>query len=225
MPAKTPSNQPPPYSSYKTFGTFLERLGPDLPNRVDRSVLGHMSGANQYQLLAALRYLRLVSQAGVVTERLRDLVKADGASRQDILRRLITEAYPFLFEGFDLKRATMHEIEVRFAAAGASGDTIRRCVSFFLGVARDCGIQLSPFLEQARQRRKNVRKQTTMGVEQVQGVTVEQMLIAKLPEFDASWPPEIKMRWFEIFERLTNGLEEPKQLPAPRRGVQGSSKR
>ena len=35
-----------PYVSYKTFKNFLDGLGETLPSRIDRSLMGTMSGAS-----------------------------------------------------------------------------------------------------------------------------------------------------------------------------------
>src|SRR6266404_9089538 len=100
----------PPYVSFKTFSGFIERMRKGLPNRVDRSVMSSLSGSSQLQLLAALRYLELASPKGIPTERLSGLVESDGAKFRKALREILTSSYPFLFNGFDLQRATVEEL-------------------------------------------------------------------------------------------------------------------
>jgi hypothetical protein len=51
----------PPYVSYRTFRNFLERLQQHIPSRIDRSYWGDfLSGSNGIQLMAALRFLKLM---------------------------------------------------------------------------------------------------------------------------------------------------------------------
>ena len=71
------SSGTPPYTSYRTFKTFIEDLHEHgVPSRIDRSVLTRFSGIVGTQLMHALRFLGLVEDDGRPTERL----KATGES-------------------------------------------------------------------------------------------------------------------------------------------------
>jgi len=51
----------PPYVSYKTFSSFMNKLQEHLPTRIDRSCWGEMfSGSTGTQLMSAMRFLNLV---------------------------------------------------------------------------------------------------------------------------------------------------------------------
>ncbi len=110
-------------------------------------------------VLAALRYFSLIDTDGHPTERLGQLVSAEGEKRKEVLLALVHEGYPLLFShGFDLSSGTAAQLDEKFKDAGAKGDTVRRCVGFFMGLAKDAGVQLSPYLKPPRRRATNGRK-------------------------------------------------------------------
>jgi Family of unknown function (DUF5343) len=204
----------PPYLSFRTFSGFVEGLRKGIPNRVDRSVMSSFSGSNQSQILAALHYLGLISPKGAPTEKLSDLVNSEGVKFRTGLRAVLVGSYPFLFKGFDLRRATIDELTERFAAAGANGDTIRKSVSFFLAAARHAELELSPFTLN----RRRVRKLTANSKPYKPGASAEshapaksstwrELALAKLPDFDAAWPPDVKSKWLDAFDRLVTCME------------------
>ncbi len=215
----------PPYISYKTFSGFMDRLHQKgVPNRIDRSFLAFLSGSNQSQLLAALRYLGLISPNGLGTDRLDALVKSVGAEYVTSLGNVLKRSYPFLFNRFDLRRATLQQVEDKFSDAGASGDTLRKSIAFFLNSARAADIPTSPFITKMRRRRKPPLTPAERDRKPVIGERSSQvhnqdvkdsnigaggwaeLLVAKFPQFDPTWPVEIKAKWFEAFQKLTEKL-------------------
>ena len=143
------SEQIPPYVSYRTFSNFLTDLRTrGIPNRIDRSVMSHKSGTVQSQLLLALHYLGLVKASGHPRERLSRLVEAEDAERKAVLREIIQASYDFAFDRtFGLKTATSNQAQEVFEKTGASGETVRRCIAFFLAAAKDSGIPVSPYIK------------------------------------------------------------------------------
>lgn len=112
-------------------------------------------------VLAALRYFLLMDTDGHPTERLRQVVSAEGERRQEQLLALVHEGYPFLFgSGFDIKTGTAAQLEEKFKDTGAKGDTVRRYVGFFMGLAKDAGVSLSPYLKAPRRKATNGRRKT-----------------------------------------------------------------
>jgi hypothetical protein len=207
----------PPYLSFRTFSAFIEGLKVGIPTRIDRTVMSSMSGAVQAQLMAALRYLGLVSAHGVTHERLANLVNSEGSARGRELASILREFYPFLFKDFDLLRATTGEIEEAFRKVGASGETIRKCVAFFLAAAKAADLPVSPHIKTARVTRTAPRAKRNgssnaaaaraeVVIEKSEPApsvaTWSQMLLAKFPSFDPAWPDEVKAKWFESFEKL-----------------------
>jgi len=197
----------PPYLSFKTFSGFIERMRKGLPNRVDRSIMSSLSGSNQSQLLAALRYLQLISPKGVPTEKLSSLVESEGIKFRRALREILIASYPFLFKGFDLQRATIDQLIKQFANAGGSGDTVRKCVSFFLAAARQAELQVSPFMLNRIRTRRRANAGSRVSRDEDSPARAgfpswQELALSKLPEFDPTWSPEIKRKWFDAFERL-----------------------
>ena len=226
--------QAPPYISYKTFRGFLESLRVNgIPGRIDRSVMPSMSGAAQSSLVSALKFLGLMSPDTVPTDLLKSLVKSSAEERKKILHQLITTSYSFLSDGhFDLKTATARQLEEAFNNAGASGETGKKCISFFLGVAREAGLPLSKYLEKytkggprsgggGRQRRQGGQSLPPNGRPNVdpprgdEGVislkSWAQMLLDKFPAFDPSWTGEVQAKWFEGFNKLMRMKKDEEQ--------------
>lgn len=144
----------PPYLSHKTFNNFIEGLSKGIPARIDRSVMGTLSGTAQAHLLHALRYLNLIDAEGVPTDKLNQLASAQEAEKQKILREILTSAYPFVFSsGIDLQRCTSRQLEEAFGKTGASSETLRKTLSFFLATAKQAGLSLSPHIKRARRPR------------------------------------------------------------------------
>ena len=152
----------PPYVSYKTFLGFLASLkAQGIPSRIDRSVLSQKSGSVQSQLLLAFNYLGLLGQGGRPAEHLHQLINSQGSGRRAILREITESAYQLVFDsGVNLETATSEEIEELFAQTGASGETLRRSIAFFLALAREGGIPISPYI---RPHRKKGRSQGRTG--------------------------------------------------------------
>jgi hypothetical protein len=191
-----------------------------IPNQIDRSFLAFLSGSNQSHLLAALRYLGLISPTGKHTERLDALVKSAGAEHASCLRKVLKDSYPFLFSGFDLGRATPQEIEDKFSEAGASGDTLRKCIAFFLSAAKAAEMQTSPFITRMRRRRRSPAIAIERDRKLIEGersskphgqhisdpgfgiANCAELLVEKFPQFDPTWSDETKATWFEAFQKL-----------------------
>ena len=213
----------PPYLSFNTFMDFIEGLEKvGVPNKIDRNVqtLSSFSGAAQAQLLTTLKYFHLMSaHDGTPTEKLTKLVEASGEERKTVLRAMLIASYPSLFnDGFKLESASSKDLQLRFEKAGAFGGTIRKSVAFFLAAAKYAGIELSPNIKkfklssieqegEAFRVIKNDEKgdgfyQETLKQNQTPGPSSEQVWLNKFPDFDPSWPDDVKKSWFESFREL-----------------------
>lgn len=223
----------PPYVPYRTFRNFIDGLKQGIPGRIDRSVMPSMSGATQGQLISALRYLGLVTEMCHPTAALAKLVNSEGSERAKALRDVLTDSYAFLFKnaGFNLKTATPRMVEEQFAAAGASGGTVDKCVAFFMAGAKEAEIEMSPFANQrgprvgrSRQRAqpRDAVSPIANGAEQMgvamadsmgaPGMTWAQLLLSKFPSFDPAWPDEVKSKWFDAFDKLMKqGTEQERK--------------
>jgi len=100
MVSNKPRRHLPPYVSYRTFQNFIDGLKQRMPARIDRSYWGdRLSGSTGTQLMAALRFLRLIDAGGVPTDRLRRLVSTRGSQRTELLREIAYEAFDFGLKG------------------------------------------------------------------------------------------------------------------------------
>ena len=213
----------PPYVAFKTLKNFVRGLKAAIPSRIDKSVMPSMSGGAQSQILTALKYLKLTDAAGAPQNLLVRLVQSDGAEHQACWREAL-EAYPFIADmHLDLSTATSHQLEEAFEKL-ASGDTVRKCIVFFIPAAKEAGIKLSPFFKEPGKRSPSNGKQrkaratakgaapppasgTNTGIEQQQQsqpqvLAWHELLLAKFPSFDPNWPDDVKSKWFESFADL-----------------------
>jgi hypothetical protein len=212
--------QLPPYVSYRTFWNFLEGLQQAIPARIDRSYWGErFSGSNGIQLTAALRFLELTDINGFPTSKLRQLVANRGPQRAEVLKQIIHDAYSFLFQdSFDPQNATYAQLEEAFHENyQIASDVARKCIKFFIGLASDGGIKVSPFVINKKPAytsavakksgRKSVDKSIrteipTLYEKGPDGNNLDKLLIDKFPPFDPSWPAELQAQWFTSFEQL-----------------------
>ncbi len=142
---RTRSSGTPPYTSYRTFKTFIEDLHEHgIPSRIDRSVLTRFSGIVGTQLMHALRFLGLVEDDGRPTERLKALVNAYAAGRwPETLLETLGHEYAPMF-AIDLETATPSHFNEAFRRAFPAADAVvQKCVTFFLYAASDAGVKIS----------------------------------------------------------------------------------
>ena len=210
----------PPYVSYRTFFNFLEGLQQTIPARIDRSYWGdRLSGSTGTQLVSALRFLDLIDVNGFPTVKLRQLVASKGSQRTELLKQLTHESYSFFFlSQVDPQAATYAQLEEAFHDNyQIASDVARKCIKFFIGLAGDGGMKLSPFVTK---KTRTVRLATAVkkpartldkkagteipqsSVPNPNGIGLDKLLIDKFPGFDPSWPDEVKLKWFAAFDEL-----------------------
>jgi hypothetical protein len=212
----------PPYVSYRTFYNFVERLQQRMPSRIDRSYWGELlSGSNGTQLMAALRFLYLIDINGKPMDALRRLVEAKGELRARVLHDVADDAYGFVLKSsLDLESATYAQlVEVFHSTFQLTDDVSRKCVKFFIAIAHDAGLKVSPFItRKTRATRtntgtKNNSRKVSARTNIVSAIPQEEdkipntnswhgMLLSKFPNFDPSWPDEIKLKWFSAFDEM-----------------------
>jgi hypothetical protein len=142
----------PPYGSYKAFKTLLRMIAPAIPSRIDKHVMPTFSGATQNQVIQALRYLRLTNEIGAPTEKLYGLVKVLDKPDEfsESMFSLLDDAYSFITD-FDHTTGTDGQLNEAFVKV-ASGDTARKCRSFYLAAMKDAGALLSPYIKEPGRR-------------------------------------------------------------------------
>ncbi len=212
----------PPYVSYRTFRNFTDGLQQQvIPARIDRSYWGdRFSGSTGTQLMVTLRFLGLADHNSMPTERLKKLVGARGERRTEVFRDIANESYSLLFQHFEAEKATPAQLQEAFRVAyGVTGDVCRKCIKFFIALASDGGIPISPHITKkmrevrsgtgTRSSGKKTGARTVRNlpvpevVEKVPGkMSWDEMLLSKFPVFDPAWPDDVKLKWFAAFDEL-----------------------
>lgn len=212
----------PPYISYRTFLNFLDGLKEGIPSRIDRSYWGDkFSGSTGTQLVSALRFLRLIDNSNTPTSLLRQLVTNKDEQRTHTLQLICNDAYVFLLGStFDPEKATYSQLnEVFHDMYQVTDDVARKCIKFFIQIAQNAEIPLSPFiLKRSRKMRTSTASKRTpkntgaranrnevvpANAERIRGkMSWQEMLLMKFPSFDPNWPDEVKLKWFDGFGEL-----------------------
>ncbi len=207
----------PPYLSYTTFQNFLEALrATAVPTRINRGIMANMSGSNQALLLATIRYFDLASEQGIPTADLKQLIEVKESERKQVWRRILMSGYSDTFGSkIDLERTTTDELAEAIRRQGVSSpDRIRKCVTFFTMAAKDAGIKLSPHIKPYAGRRRANRLSRTLVEDRHESVLLSdekevsdssawQLLLSKFPDFDPSWPEDLRKNWLEGFQSLS----------------------
>lgn len=122
-----------PYTSFKTLLNFILRLEENkaIPPRIDRSILPGSEG-QKTQVLAALKFLGLVTDSGDVTPLMQRLVMEE-KERPKIIRELLQKHYPAATQLAGV-HATSKQLEETFS--GLTGDTLRKAMTFYLHAAK-----------------------------------------------------------------------------------------
>jgi hypothetical protein len=223
----------PPYVSYVTWQKLIHGFATFLPDIVDGSYYGELrfSGSDSKKLRTALRFLGFVDENNVPTQKLEMLVQSirqeSDEGKATVLQQVLRDAYTPLFANdFSLRTATLGGLSGRFEEMGAKGDVQRQCISFFLHLATEAGIELSPHLAgksrlgigrkstvlKARERRRGGKDKPTREPvwqrEAAIGIDFDFSrlhpgiigLITMLPEAGSIW--EQKEQWKKAFEAM-----------------------
>lgn len=221
----------PPYVPYRTFRNFVDQLRDGIPARIDRSVWGpRYSGSSGIQLMTALKVLGLVDEEGRPSPLLERLVNSEGEERRRVLRGILERHYQPAF-ALDLGRATRSQFTEAFRLFTTKEGVLKKCENFFIQAAQDAGIELSPYI---LARRHQTRRAGTpsrpraaapspstparAGGRSDPGKASEgkptalafaEMVLAKYPDFDPTWEPEVQQKWLEGISRLYETLDKP----------------
>ena len=139
----------PPYFAFRTLLNqldFMKEKG--VPARIDRSFLVGMSGAGQAQYITGLRSLGLIDGNGAVSPALTEMVNASVSDRKRVLREALQRRYAKAIELGKTNATTGQLVELWREQYGATGDTARKGIAFYLNAARYAGdIPLSPMFQ------------------------------------------------------------------------------
>jgi hypothetical protein len=145
-----------PYISFRTFLNLLDKLhSGGVPQHIDRHYWGvFLAGSTGQQVMAALRFLGLITPENKPTPMLERLV--DPTERKAALKELLDERYAGLSErGVDVSRTTPGYLERAFGELyNVDGETRRKAVTFYVHAAQFADIPLSQHVTaKTRQRR------------------------------------------------------------------------
>jgi hypothetical protein len=171
--------------------------------------------------MAALKFLGLIDARGQPMPRLKPLVSTKGEQRAELLREMVSEAFGFIMRSsLELQNATYSQLDEIFHDTFQLTDDVRRkCVKFFVELATEAGVPLSPFITKRFRsthsnagikipiKRTSIRTNRNLVMPQILEEIPEQgpwgrMLLTKFPTFDPSWSDELKLKWFEAFDEL-----------------------
>ncbi|MCH9807389.1 MAG: DUF5343 domain-containing protein [Alphaproteobacteria bacterium] len=149
MPENTKKTSP-PYATFPSFLNFINKLRENgMPNRIDPSVFGNASGSLVYSVLSSLKSLSLIDEDGVPANCFIALVDAADEDRPQLLRQIVIDGYPSLFDGdLDLSNMTAGQFDDHIRSEfDVAGSTIDKIAAFFLAAAKYAGIPVSKHLE------------------------------------------------------------------------------
>ncbi|CAN7291523.1 DUF5343 domain-containing protein [Bosea sp. LjRoot237] len=139
----------PPYATFGSFLGFLNKLRDTVvPGRIDPSVFGNASGSISYSVIAALKFLKLIDDAGIPSERFTSLVESSDDERKSLLREVITQGYPSLFkDSVNLRTITAGQFDEHIRNEfDVQGSTVDKIAAFFISGAKMAEITLSQHL-------------------------------------------------------------------------------
>lgn len=143
--AEAPALAAPPYISFKTVTNLMERLEPEPPPRIDGTVLAYLSGGYRSQVLTALRWLRLIDEAGNPSAELKEMVQSP-STRTVTIRRVLERRYADMFSAIDMGKATVGQLEEQFGKFGMAIETRKKSITFFVHACKFAEIPLSSYI-------------------------------------------------------------------------------
>jgi Family of unknown function (DUF5343) len=218
----------PPYVSYRAWQKLLGELSKHPTSRFDTSYFNGLkiTKSSSSMLRGTLLFLDLMDTKGQPTSKLNDLLKSEGEAQREILAEIVRRAYGSFFSHLDLTKATQAQVKEHFKLRGASGDIGRKCLSFFLAIAAEGNVTLSPHLMKSSPRGGGKKAASSdmprvvKSAELVANPALVGMFLEKFPNFDPEWPDEVKKKWFDGFKQLKSALLEtsiPGRKPSHRR--------
>lgn len=153
----------PPYTTYTSFDNLIKDLRENgVPEHITRSVVKG-SNSGKAMMTASLKALRLIDDSMSPSEDLKQLVESEENYSKN-LKKILERSYDFLFDGsIDIHNTTTEKIVEKFREAGASGSTVSKCISFFLGAAKAAEINVSARVKSPAPDRKPTKPKKAKG--------------------------------------------------------------
>ena len=205
-----------PYATLLSSLESLRKNGIPSTGKIDKTFFDSYAGSVQVQLLSAYRFLGFIDVDNMVLPILPQVVELEAEARKPILRKVIEGKYSRIL-ALDLKTISPGQMEEAFRAFGIHGSTLVRCERFFVKACTELGIPISARVTgktrtTAQSRAGKRPKASAKRVEDMpddggsrppeNASSWDDRLLAKFPEFDPTWPDQLKAKWFEGFERF-----------------------
>lgn len=148
---ETVSVNAPPTVAFKTVSNTLADFKAKgvIPPSIDKRLWPNFSNTVATQLVATLKFLGLIDEAGVPAKKLKTLVESHGNEPKwhEELAQVIASAYAPVMD-VELDKVHGAHLRDKFKEVfGIEGDQQRKAIAFFLFAARDAGMKLSPYLK------------------------------------------------------------------------------
>lgn len=213
----TPEKQQdtPAYVSWATLKNTTEKMAREggVPSQVDRSYLSNLPGSTQSQLIAAMKWLGLITGQMKPTSVLERMVETEEADRKLAVKTVLENKYPgpMALEAL----ATQGQLENAFRQMGVTGSTMRKAIAFYLGAAKYADVAVSQHFKtpktpatngEPKPRAKKQAKQATStlspagsGHEPASHLhPLIQGLIQELPSPNGAFPKTKQEDWLEL---------------------------
>lgn len=156
IPGRASARAAPVYVALSALEGVLASLDEHgIATNLDEGALGEFSASTRRQILAGLRFLRLIDRNGRVRASLRKLARAHGTSAwPSVLAEVMEVAYEPLLE-HSLQTMSAEEFQDAFSKTypSTSGLT-RKSITFFLSAARAAQLPVGPHLFDGRRVRR-----------------------------------------------------------------------
>ncbi len=147
-----------PYISFVTLENYISSLADVealVPDHIDKSMLGKLSGANQTALIKALEFLNLIEEDGGKTQesfaRLVGAKRGSGDDWKHALHVVLDSAYTSIVGELNVAATTPMKLEEAFKAAGVKpGQMLAKSIRFYLKALQSAGKALPPHLLKVR---------------------------------------------------------------------------
>lgn len=192
-----------PYAPVSALREFFERMrSASVPNRVDRRFLQKLNVAsnNEWALLSALKFLRIVDEQGAPTEAYRALLSTE--KFQPTLAGLVRAAYADLFAAGGAGMSA-EDLENYFRVA-SSPSQAKNAARFFRELARLAGEETAVPAVSTPRTAAEVTTTAANG-DSLRAAKLE--LLKKLPAPNPDWSPQDYQAIYDRFLLLLKHLE------------------
>jgi hypothetical protein len=160
---KSDDGKRPPYIAFQSLKTLISNMKENgVPGRVDKSVLSNFSGAVGGQIITGLKFLSLIDEGNHPNKNLRGLVNSFGSEDwPEHIGIVLKSAFAPIFE-LNLETASPAQFTERFKNVyGIEGDTLRKCITFFVNGVREAQIPISSYIIKNKKPRSGPTKKRT----------------------------------------------------------------